>query len=295
MKQRSYSPYKASEMARVKPRKRKFFAFIDRNLKRPKRNYTETGLVEDATSSTTVVRMIVCLLLIHLLVIGGVILHGKMKSADAGPIAAPTITAPPAPVVAAEPEQNDVLPQPVEGPVANPVRTEENHIPQAPEQPAEVVTAPAINEPEIVAPVVAAPTEQAQPAQTEPAAPAEPAMVRHLVASGETLFGIAAKHQTTVEAIRKANPQVRNSNIISGTYLNIPVKADSEAGRQIAAQQAASAAEEAAKTYTIKRGDTLARIARKHKTTVAKLMELNNIPKGKEGAIRVGDTLRIAQ
>lgn len=292
MKQRSYSPYKSSEMARVKPRKRRFFAFIDRNLKRPKRNYTETGLVEDATSSTTVVRMIVCLLLIHLLVIGGVILHGKMKSADAGPIAAPTITAPPTPVVAAEPAQNDVLPQPVDGPVANPVRTEENHITQAPEQPAEATTAPVISEPEIVAPVVAVPAEPEQPAE---ATTAEPALVRHLVASGETLYGIAAKHQTTVEAIRKANPQVRNSNIISGTYLNIPVKADSEAGRQIAAQQAAAAADEAAKSYTIKRGDTLARIARKHKTTVAKLMELNNIPKGKEGAIRVGDTLRIAQ
>ena len=188
--------------------------------------------------------------------------------------------------------QNDVLPQPVDGPVANPVRTEENHITQAPEQPVQATTAPVISEPEIVPPVVAAPAESERPAENTTA---EPALVRHLVASGETLYGIAAKHQTTVEAIRKANPQVRNSNIISGTYLNIPVKADSEAGRQIAAQQAAEAADEAAKSYTIKRGDTLARIARKHKTTVAKLMELNNIPKGKEGAIRVGETLRVAQ
>lgn len=292
MKNRSYSSYRNSEMARVAPKKRIFRSLINSKLKRHR---TDTGLVEDRTSSTTVVRMIVGLLLIHLIVIGGVILRGKIKSADAGAIAAPTITAPPA--VEAPPVQNDVLPQPVDGPVANPVRTDVNHITQTPPESAPTA-APAVAEPEIVPPVLAEDTaeEVAPSAPAADPAPAEaPTYSRHLVASGETLFGIAAKHQTTVNAIRKANPQLRNNNIISGTYLNIPVKADSAAGRQLAAERAAAAASEAAKTYTIRRGDTLARIARRHNTSVAQLMKLNNIPKGKEGSIRVGDTIRIAQ
>ena len=71
MKNRSYSSYRNSEMARVAPKKRIFRSLINSKLKRHR---TDTGLVEDRTNSTTVVRMIVGLLLIHLIVIGGVIL-----------------------------------------------------------------------------------------------------------------------------------------------------------------------------------------------------------------------------
>ncbi|MDO5469934.1 MAG: LysM peptidoglycan-binding domain-containing protein [Akkermansia sp.] len=297
MKNYSNSPFRDSDMHRAKTKKHVFRSLINRNLKQQKRYDTDTGLVEDRHNSTTIVRVVVGLLLIHLIVIGGVILRGKIKSGEGTAIAAPTITAPPTAAADTRPANNDVLPQPVDGPVANPVRTPDTpHI----TQPAEPVanTTPAVNEPEIVTPVVAdtPPAPAADPAPAEPTTPAaDTAFTRHLVSSGETLYGIAAKHQTTVEAIRKANPQLRNNNIISGTYLNIPVKPDSAAGREIAARKAEEAASEAAKTYTIKRGDTLAKIARKHKTTVPRLMELNNIPKGKEGSIRVGDTLRISQ
>ncbi len=293
MKNRSYSSYRNSEMARVAPKKHIFRTLINNKLKRHR---TDTGLVEDRTNSTTIVRMIVGLLLIHLIVIGGVILRGKIKSADTGAIAAPTITAPPA--IEAKPVQNDVLPQPVEGPVANPVREAVPHITQTPAD-SEATVAPAVAEPELVTPVLADDTadvaEPSAPAEATPLTPAEPTYTRHLVSSGETLYGIASKHHTSVEAIRKANPQLRNNNIISGTYLNIPVQPTSDAGRKIAAERAAEAATEAAKIYTIRRGDTLRRIARRHNTTVSQLMKLNNIPKGKEGNIRVGDTIRIAQ
>ncbi len=281
-------------MHRTKPHKHVLRSIINKKLKQPKtRLHTDTGLVEDRHNSTAIVRVVVGLLLVHLIVIGGVILRGKIKSGEGTAIAAPTITAPPTQPVANQPVQNDVLPQPVDGPVANPVRTPEQptHITQA----TETTTAPAVSEPEIVTPVVA----DAAPATPAPAADAPVAAdapcIKHLVVSGETLYGIAAKHQTSVEAIRKANPQLRNNNIVSGTHLNIPVKADSAEGRQIAALNAEAAATEAAKSYTIQRGDTLAKIARKHKTTVPRLMELNNIPKGKEGSIRVGATLIISQ
>lgn len=296
---RQSSTFRNSDMARVKPKKHFIRTFINKTFK----YHGNMGLVEDRHNSTTIVRLIVGLLLIHLIVIGGVILRGKIKSGEAGPIAEATLTAPPAPVAPAAPAEpvNDVLPQPVDGPVANPVRTEvaaTGHITQAPAQaePAVVATEPEIVTPPVVEEVAVEPVETPAPVveTPAPAAPVQQATVKHLVATGDTLYGIAAQHKVTVAAIRKANPNIRNNNIICGTYLNIPVSADSDAGRQIAAQQAAAAATEAAKLYTIKRGDTLARIARKHKTTVAKLMQLNNIAKGNEGKIRVGDTLRIA-
>lgn len=294
---RQSSTFRNSDMARVKPKKHFIRTFINKTFK----YHGNMGLVEDRHNSTTIVRLIIGLLLIHLIVIGGVILRGKIKSGEAGPIAEATITAPPAPVAPATPAApvNDVLPQPVDGPVANPVRTEvaaTGHITQAPAQaePAVVATEPKIVTPPVVDEVAVEPAETPAPVAAAPAAPTQQAIEKHLVATGDTLYAIAAKYKVSVDAIRKANPSLRNNTIVCGTYLNIPVSADSDAGRRIAAQQAAAAATEAAKLYTIKRGDTLARIARKHKTTVAKLMQLNNIAKGQEGKIRVGDTLRIA-
>ena len=280
-------------MHRSKPQKHVLRSIINKKLKQPKKLHTDTGLVEDRHNSTAIVRVVVGLLLVHLIVIGGVILRGKIKSGEGTAIAAPTITAPPTQPVASQPVQNDVLPQPVDGPVANPVRTNEpTHITQTTEPVA--AATPAVTEPEIVTPVVAD-AAPAAPAPANDAPAADAPITKHLVVSGETLYGIAAKHNTTVDAIRKANPQLRGNNIVSGTQLNIPVKADSAEGRQIAAQNAEAAATEAAKSYTIQRGDTLAKIARKHKTTVPRLMELNGIPKGKEGSIRVGATLIISQ
>ncbi len=294
---RQSSTFRNSDMARVKPKKHFIRTFINKTFK----YHGNMGLVEDRHNSTTIVRLIIGLLLIHLIVIGGVILRGKIKSGEAGPIAEATITAPPAPVAPTTPAApvNDVLPQPVDGPVANPVRTEvaaTGHITQAPAQaePAVVATEPEIVTPPVVDEVAVEPAETPAPVAAAPAAPTQQAIEKHLVATGDTLYAIAAKYKVSVAAIRKANPSLRNNTIVCGTYLNIPVSADSDAGRRIAAQQAAAAATEAAKLYTIKRGDTLARIARKHKTTVAKLMQINNIAKGQEGKIRVGDTLRIA-
>lgn len=300
MKRQYTSTFRNSDMDRAKPKKHIFRAIINRNLKRHR---SDTGLVEDRANSVTVVRLIIALLLIHLIVIGGVILRGKIKSGENGPIAQATITAPPAPVAATQPTApvNDILPQPVEGPTANPVRSNEGqgHITQPPTGAATVV---ATTEPEIVTPPVAddvaevADTPEPTVASTpEPATPTAQPVDKHLVIQGDTLFGIAAKFRVSVEDIRKANPQIKGNNIICGTYLTIPVKADSAAGREIAARQAEAAAKQTAKTYTIVRGDTLKKIARKHNTSVNKLMQLNNIPKGKEGKIRIGDTLRISE
>lgn len=285
MKNRTQKSFRHSELDRAKPQRHFFRSLINNNLKRHR---SDTGLVEDRTSSTTVIRIIVALLLLHLIVIGGVILRGKMISDDAVGVA-PAITPPPA--APAQQAAMEVLPQPVDGPVGNPVRPSANHITQAP---AAAPAAPADD----VAEEIEIVTPPALPAASEPA-PAAPApatatvTAKHLVASGETLYGIARKYNVSTEAISKANPQLKGHNIISGTYLNIPVKADSDAGRAAAAHAAAH--EPISPTYTIQKGDTLARIARKHKISTAKLMKLNNLSERDARRIKPGDKLKVAE
>lgn len=303
MKRKNQSSFRNSDLARAKTNKHVFRALINHKLKRHR---SDTGLVEDRTNSVTVVRLIIGLLLIHLIVIGGVILRGKIKSGEVAPIAATTITPPPAPPTPVQQQQqqpqvnNDVLPQPVEGPVANPVRQPQpvaaaSHITQAPVDSAPVAT---VTEPEIVAPVVATepePVATPEPAPAPTAAPAAPAIVKHHVTSGDTLYRIAQKYNVSVADIRSANPQLRGNNIISGTYLNIPVAADSAEGRQVAVQQATETANEEAKYHTIRRGETLGAIARRNRIPLNKLLELNNIPASRAGNIRIGDRIRISE
>ncbi len=293
MKRHPQSSFRNSDMARAKPKKHVFRALINNKLKRHR---SDTGLVEDRTNSVTVVRLIIGLLLIHLIVIGGVILRGKIKSGEAAPIAATTITPPPAPPTPVQQqENNDVLPQPVDGPMANPVRqpqpTATSHITQAPVNSVPVTTT---TEPEIVTPVVATEPEPVVAQQPAPA-PAAQTIVKHHVTSGDTLYGIAQRYSVSVADIRTANPQLQGNNIISGTYLSIPVAADSAEGRQAAVQQATETANEEAKYHTIQRGETLGRIARRYRIPLNKLLELNNIPANRAGNIRIGDRVRIAE
>jgi LysM repeat protein len=72
---------------------------------------------------------------------------------------------------------------------------------------------------------------------------------------GDTLRKIAARFDTTVAAILKANPQISNPNIIYvGQAITVPGQAA---------------------TYTVQRGDTLRIIANKYGTTVEALLALN--------------------
>jgi len=72
-------------------------------------------------------------------------------------------------------------------------------------------------------------------------------VIKHTVAKGETLSKIAARYDTTVDAICKLNPIITNPNKISvGWVLDIPAKAS-----------------DIPSTYTVVKGDTLSKIAKK--------------------------------
>lgn len=78
--------------------------------------------------------------------------------------------------------------------------------------------------------------------------------IYYTVKSGDTLYNIAKKYDTTVDKLKNINNLT--SNLLSiGQVLNVT----------------------SLKTYTVKSGDTLYSIAKKYDTTVSEIMSLNNL------------------
>lgn len=268
---RTQDPFRNSELDRAKPKRHIFHSLINDNLKRHR---SDTGLVEDRTSSVTIVRIIVGLLLLHLIIIGGVLLRGQMvKEGGAGVTSPMAITPPPAAPPAAAPQApavaQDALPQPTAPVVDKPIIAS-NHITQPTAAPLEEDAVDPEDEPVIITP------------PTAPAAPAQP--VQHLVAPGDSWLRIAAQYGTTEMALKAANPQAARGVLRAGVVLVVPQK-DQELPQQAAIASAASSAHQqaaaqpaaAAKVHTVQRGESLSGIARKTKVPVKTLMEINGL------------------
>jgi membrane-bound lytic murein transglycosylase D len=98
------------------------------------------------------------------------------------------------------------------------------------------------------------------------------------VRPGDTLASIAKRHGTSVKSISRQNG-IRNANRIRpGQRLTITGSARASAPSQ-------------AKTYTVRRGDTLSGIAGRHGTSVAQLRDWNGI--GRSGLIHPGQVLAV--
>lgn len=279
MYHRSQSTYRSSGLARTKVKKNKVVALFS-NIFMQQRS--EIGLVEDRSNSTTIIRIIVGLLLIHLIIIGGIILHGKvdnMQPTTTALVAPPTMTAP-TPVVEA--------PQPVPGPTANPAPT---HITQA--------TVPGYTEPvptevEIVSPAITPTPADLTPVVTtqETVNPKDVAHKLVQVTSGDNLRKIAERNNVTTEAILAINPEITNPNmLVAGHKIRIPLPADSQEARDLSAAREAERIEKEGLDYTIKSGDTLSKLQRKFGTTVAAIQKLNNM--GNSTNLRVGQKIKI--
>lgn len=95
----------------------------------------------------------------------------------------------------------------------------------------------------------------------------------YTVEKGDSLYAIANKYNTTVDALKKANNLT--SNILSiGQVLKIPTALETETGI----------------TYTVKSGDSLYSIARKYNTTVDAIKSLNNLS---SNLLSIGQVLKI--
>lgn len=287
--------FRNSGLDRATPKTRRFHSFINNNLKRHR---SDVGLVEDRTSSTLVVRIIVGLLLVHLLVIGGVLVRGHLVKANGGVAIAPTVTPPPAAPAAASVERpGEVISKPTaHGTVdmsVKPVISPEAQVGVSAPAPADthITQAPAAVEESAEEVTPAAPA-----APETPAPAAKTVTVKHLVNSGETWGTVAAQYEVSVEALKAANPKsAAKPMLYQGTYLNVPVSADSERGKAVAATQQQEAVIAAGKMHTVKKGESLGLIAKKYKISLKKLMEMNNMTDKDARSLKIGTELKVAE
>lgn len=109
----------------------------------------------------------------------------------------------------------------------------------------------------------------------------------HTVRSGETLWGLARRYRTSVARLARANHLDRSGLIVPGTRLVVP------GGGHATAAPARTAAKRSAPhgRHTVAAGETLWDIARRHRTTVARLVKSNHLADA--GTLRVGQRLAV--
>lgn len=131
-----------------------------------------------------------------------------------------------------------------------------------------------------------APTS-ATPASTRPATSAAKS---HTVVAGDTLFNIARKYDTSLNAILKANGLSRDSIIYPGQKISVS-GASTPAPDNPAPATSAPATPAAGKTHTVVAGDTLFALAKKYDTTVTALLAANGL--GSSSIIYPGQSLTV--
>ncbi len=154
--------------------------------------------------------------------------------------------------------------------------------------PAPVAPAPVVAVP---APIVSEPL----PAPAAPAAPSTPPAPReglpHTVRSGESLSGIAARHNLSWRQLADYNRITDPNTIRVGQVILIPGAGSPEqAPASTPSAPRASEAVAGTSTYVVQSGDNLSVIARRHNTTVRDLKRVNNLS---SDTIRVGQRLAL--
>lgn len=115
------------------------------------------------------------------------------------------------------------------------------------------------------------PTDIDEPSQ-------EPTNITYTVQSGDSLYKIATKYNTTVDAIKKAN-NLTNNLLSIGQVLTIPTTTISE-----------EVPEPNYFNYKVVSGDSLYKIAKKYNVTVDSIKELNNLT---SNLLSIGQTIKI--
>ncbi len=108
--------------------------------------------------------------------------------------------------------------------------------------------------------------------------------LEHVVVKGDTFSTLAKKYSVTSKAIAEANPGVDSSRLKIGQKLKIPAPSIRSPGN------GTLVAEAAGKSYTVKSGDTLGKIAKANGVTVNALRSANQL---KTDQIKVGQKLSI--
>jgi LysM repeat protein len=109
----------------------------------------------------------------------------------------------------------------------------------------------------------------------------------HKVANHDTVWGLSQKYGVSIQSIEQLNHISSNSHLIyPGQNVQIPDKdAKATPVKATTPKQTANTS-----TYSVKAGDSLWTIAQAHKTSVAKLMSLNNL---NSSVLQPGQTLKL--
>lgn len=102
----------------------------------------------------------------------------------------------------------------------------------------------------------------------------------YIIKSGDTLYSIASKHNTTVDEIKKLN-NLKSNTLTVGNTLKLPTQVSTPV---------VPSTPSGANTYTVKAGDTLYAIATKYKVSVDEIKKLNNL---KNNTLTIGSVLKI--
>ena len=122
------------------------------------------------------------------------------------------------------------------------------------------------------------------------------ATAEYRVAKGDSFHKIAKAKHVSVQALASANPGVDSAKLKAGQVLQLPLSTETEfvsAAKPTASESAASPTPKtklAKGGYKVKSGDTLARIAKAHGTTVKALKAANGLTSDR---IVIGKTLTV--
>ena len=117
------------------------------------------------------------------------------------------------------------------------------------------------------------PTATPSPTATATSTPTA-APIQYTVRAGDTLGSIAERFSTTAVALAQLNGIVNPSRINPGQVLRIPAVSAADGGEAVAQ----AIPDSATRTYTVRAGDTLFRVAESFGINVAELANANSIP-----------------
>lgn len=112
----------------------------------------------------------------------------------------------------------------------------------------------------------------------------------YTVQKGDSFYTIGKKHGVSVKAMTAANPGVDSTKLKIGQKLVLPAPAPAAATPTATAPGTAVADVGGEKTYTVKSGDTLTRIAKSQGASVKAIKSANNLTTDR---IKVGQKLKI--
>jgi len=134
-------------------------------------------------------------------------------------------------------------------------------------------------------PIVVPPPTPIEPTAIASAPPTTGSASQHVVVKGDSFSSIAKKYSVTTKAIAEANPGVDSSKLKIGQKLNVPAPSV-----HAATGSPGSGTNGGDKTYVVKSGDTLFKIAKTTGTTPKALRTANKL---RTDQIKVGQKLVI--